>query len=300
MQPRPLSQSVIIPADTKGLRETQLVVVVDHVQAILPDAEIVIPRGRPGPFNKSAVCNAGALKATHSTLIFLDSDMLHPAAVLKRAVKVRTWGIPSSEVHNLRKGQIPGGRYDTRPGTIPGRGGLFAFHRDAFERVGGFDEGFIGWGCEDEALFIVARRLLGEPEDLGSEPSWHLYHEPQPERLEVRRNLLAHNRQRLAELKPGGYMRVQVVNTSDAVIPRAGFVFNRKQTHEITVSNEHVLREIRACRHLKVTVLEDRMTPPPGPTDEKVPFMEPPRYLHSCGFVARSAAGLAAHKRHCK
>jgi hypothetical protein len=54
-------------------------------------------------------------------------------------------------------------------------GGALVIHREAWEKVGGFDESYVGWGHEDSAMNIslVAHasydRLPGE--------AWHIWHE---------------------------------------------------------------------------------------------------------------------------
>jgi len=170
--------------------------------------------------------------------------------------------------------------------------------------VGGFDEGFVGWGCEDEALYVVATELLGAPEDLGDEPAYHLPHEHQPERAEVRRNLHSFNRKRLAEIKQGGCMRIKVENTSKATIARGAMVFSPSETVMVEV-DEYRLKEIRSCRRLSVVVVDGEMIDEDEagevkPMPDENPFMEPPRHICACGFIAKNKAGLKAHQRACK
>lgn len=47
--------------------------------------------------------------------------------------------------------------------TAPFCTGIMAFRRDAWVDLGGMDERFTGWGCEDTALRLAARTLWGEP-----------------------------------------------------------------------------------------------------------------------------------------
>ena len=298
--------SVILPADNERRRESLLARVAEHIESVLPDAEIIISRGSVDPYNKAQVCNRGARDAGGDVLVFVDADMIHHPNVLRRAAAVSVWGVPRSEVRNLLPGEAPGGGYSVRPGLILGRGGLFAFAREAFDSVGNFDEGFVGWGCEDEALYTVATEVLGSPEDLGDEPAYHLHHEHQPERPEVRRNPHCPNRKRLAEIKQGGCMRIKVENTSKATIARGAMVFPASETKVVEV-DDYRLKEIRSCRQLSVTVIEGGMidededdTSDVKPMLEPNPFMEPPIHLCGCGFVAKSAAGLKAHQRTCR
>lgn len=41
--------------------------------------------------------------------------------------------------------------------------GIMAFRRDAWEQLGGMDERFAGWGCEDTALRLAAETMFGKP-----------------------------------------------------------------------------------------------------------------------------------------
>lgn len=42
-------------------------------------------------------------------------------------------------------------------------GGAWALSIEAFDRVGGFDTGFVGWGAEDDAFTIACTKTLGPP-----------------------------------------------------------------------------------------------------------------------------------------
>lgn len=95
-------------------------------------------------------------------------------------------------------------------------------------------------------------------------------------------------------------MRAKVTNTSQTTVCRGAMVFRGGSISEVVISNEYSLSEIRACRQLEVEVLEDKMTtaaPVEAPVVEPVPFMEPPRNICACGFVAKTVAGLKAHQR---
>jgi GT2 family glycosyltransferase len=58
------------------------------------------------------------------------------------------------------------------------RGGTIAFTKAAFERIGGFDEAFIGWGGEDDEIYDRCRALRYY--GFGFLPFIHLWHPPQP------------------------------------------------------------------------------------------------------------------------
>jgi hypothetical protein len=302
---------VIIPADTEGRRDGLLERVRAHVAGVLPEAEVLVVRGPVDPYCKAEVCNRGAKEANGDVLIFIDSDMLHNPNVLRRAATVKCWGVSSAEVRNLLPGKAPGGKCKVRPGKIKGRGGLFAFTREAWETVGGFDEGFVGWGMQDMALYVTASRLLGEPEELGAEPAYHLHHKCQPDRAKVRAKANHPNRRRLAALESkGDKMRLRITNESRNVITRGGYVLRPGQTIETEVTSDYRLRELRACSKLSIICLDEAQGPsgPTGPVctgaqgiqgSSEVEVDADPLFECPCGFRAKSKAGLKAHQRRC-
>jgi len=68
--------------------------------------------------------------------------------------------------------------------TVCDRGGLLVVSRAAWDRVGGYDERFIGWGHEDSDLHT---RLLAEAHwDRIEGQAWHLWHPRDPHRTPER------------------------------------------------------------------------------------------------------------------
>lgn len=66
--------------------------------------------------------------------------------------------------------------------------GPAAIRRDLWDRVGGRDPGFVGWGYEDVAFRLAARTLGGESRVRG--PLLHLWHPETPERQACEHNRL--------------------------------------------------------------------------------------------------------------
>lgn len=109
----------------------------DWARAACP--EVLIVREEEETFNLSRARNLGARHSTADWLFFVDADILvHPqlTAFLRAA---------HHESYFFRSARTPGQRVTAW--------GSFAVARDAFERVGGYDEVFSGWGCEDDELF---------------------------------------------------------------------------------------------------------------------------------------------------
>ncbi|HVE73189.1 MAG TPA: galactosyltransferase-related protein [Thermoanaerobaculia bacterium] len=63
------------------------------------------------------------------------------------------------------------------------KGGSIAATREAYRGVGGFDEGFVGWGGEDLEFWERAR-AYGRVYEFGYLPLQHLWHAPQPGKLD--------------------------------------------------------------------------------------------------------------------
>ena len=209
------SPFAIVPyrVDAEGARRRNLRIVLDWLgsaglpivlaeHADEPDADLDAPasivrvhvpaQGRP--FNKAAACNAG-FAATHGEVIALvDADTLMPmgpflacaAGVTDDLDVIRPYGrlleLDDPTTASLADGAaLPdapaGDRNDARAGEhIPLCGGLVILRASAYERVGGMDEAFHGWGGEDDALSIALLRSGLRCAVNESAPAFHLAH----------------------------------------------------------------------------------------------------------------------------
>jgi cellulose synthase/poly-beta-1,6-N-acetylglucosamine synthase-like glycosyltransferase len=61
-------------------------------------------------------------------------------------------------------------------------GGAFAMRRDAFVGLGGWDERFLGWGGEDDALSYKLQRRRLSTVELDESAALHLWHPRPPAR----------------------------------------------------------------------------------------------------------------------
>lgn len=153
-----------------------------------------VARGSGEPFNKSKVMNFGARVARAPYLLYHDSDILAPRDYLSEILLPLRAGWEavrplrflfcldqacSSDLMSLRQRWCPRAVPDVMQ-NFPG--GSTAVRRDTMEAIGGYDEGFSGWGGEDDDFLdrLETRRLLRG----GWLPGIHLWHLPQPRKQE--------------------------------------------------------------------------------------------------------------------
>lgn len=161
-----------------------------------PAAQHVFVRN-PGAFNKAWACNVGTRMARGDVLAFLDADILIGAS-LDRACALCAQGHsvvkPYVRLVDLTARETRALAADPRalPALTPARigrgaigeavvlcGGLFVIRRAAYVHLGGFDERFVGWGGEDDAMTHKIERARLSTIELDDEVAWHLCH-PRP------------------------------------------------------------------------------------------------------------------------
>lgn len=161
---------------------------------VLPDLTIYEGHHELGLFNRSAALNrASAMAGEWDVALVIDSDVVCDPARVREALRL------AAETGNM---VLP---FDVRR-DLNGRGtakviegyqgswkpyiwrswkdqhsSVVAIPRRLWDAVGGFDEGFSGWGMEDTAFAIACEviggvRAIHLPGEL-----WHLFHAPAPE-----------------------------------------------------------------------------------------------------------------------
>jgi len=149
----------------------------------------------PGPFNKSWGFNVGVRASRGSLLAFGDADVLCRA--LPTAVAAARAGAPvvrafskaidldEAESEMLRTdlsclgdpGFGAAARDRVQSGEIPPlSGGLVLFQRQFRALLGGWDERFLGWGGEDNAMDIKIKRAGLRALMVKESPGYHLAH----------------------------------------------------------------------------------------------------------------------------
>jgi hypothetical protein len=119
-----------------------------------------------GPYNRSWGFNMAYRESSSPYLVFGDSDIImrgHEFLSALEAAESLDVLSPYSSVLDLERGEGGLGLDDLAKIARAGRGegdnqrinlcgGVVVFSRDAFERVGGWDEDFVGWGGEDDMM----------------------------------------------------------------------------------------------------------------------------------------------------
>jgi hypothetical protein len=149
-----------------------------------PDYAIVTGEGGDGPWNKPKAVNEAVAKTEAEILILADPDVFARPEVLEAAVRVAEGGgwatprrilklnpKPTARVLAGQPGEFPtvaeaDGIYSPHHGLITGppygvTGPLCVLPRTAFERCGGYDERFSGWGGYEHALGLALKALIG-------------------------------------------------------------------------------------------------------------------------------------------
>lgn len=189
-----------------------------------------------GPWCKAAATAAALDGCDADVLVIADADVwCEPAQALLDAITAvrigrRAWVVPHREVARLSEtgtaAWLGGGDWpelEQAPYRGIAGGGLFVIRRESWERLGGFDPRFSGWGQEDVAFGRAADVLLGR-HCRGRGRLWHLWHPPQQR---MTRAVGSRDGQRLlAEYRRAGRDRVRM-----AEVVEAGRVYGAAQCH---------------------------------------------------------------------
>lgn len=185
--------AVLVPRRSDGGRRDQLWEFCRNRWAELhPDWPVVEGHHDDGPFNRSAALNQAATAAGDwDVAIVADSDSF---------VSVGQAVAAAETAHRLRQVTFAFDRYcylsramsnqimagfvgDWTPGvefTMQGTySSMVAIPRPLWDRCGGADEGFVGWGGEDVALSLMLQTYGNGLQRVHGDV-WHLWHPPAP------------------------------------------------------------------------------------------------------------------------
>lgn len=147
-------------------------------------------RGLEGALQQIQSLNRAYRKSTKDIIVIADSDIVYDPNLLKESityVNSGQWVIPFSRILGLSKEtsqlllQQPNEwplAVKTEAAAEPATafvGGFNVLGREAYEKVGGYDERFVGWGGEDEAFAYALDTLIGHHIRLEGEMV-HLWH----------------------------------------------------------------------------------------------------------------------------
>ncbi|MDR7078525.1 putative glycosyltransferase involved in capsule biosynthesis [Neobacillus niacini] len=171
--------SIIIPFKNDfGPRTLAFEWIKKFYRAMLPETEICIIETDSNPYNRSEAINNGAKRAKNDIFVIADCDIFYDPQILLEATKLLNeyaWVIPFRYVRNLSNNQSieifhnePKWPIETEITDFefvdfqPYKGAkLLVVTRENFEKVGGFDDRFIGWGREDECFTFAIDTLCG-------------------------------------------------------------------------------------------------------------------------------------------
>ncbi len=141
------------------------------------------------PFNRSWSFNCGLKHANSNTVVFGDCDLImNPDQFIEALRLLEKYDMvnPYSSVIDLDRNESnmpldqlvrisrPGrGENDSQKTNLCG--GICIFKKDAINKIGGWDQNFIGWGGEDDLQTIKVKYFLTWYEN--SAKCYHLYHE---------------------------------------------------------------------------------------------------------------------------
>jgi hypothetical protein len=171
-----------------------------------PDWPVVEGHHVTGLFNRSAAINEAArLAGDWDVAVIIDSDVIiHPDNVreaVQRAHDEQQMAVAFTVRYNLNMSGTQlvkaetlypeairiGDRKDNRRRFVARtyhdqHSAVIAVPRPLYDRIGGFDEGFSGWGLEDTAFAIACETAAGKPLLRVEGEAWHLHHEAAAEK----------------------------------------------------------------------------------------------------------------------
>lgn len=189
--------SILIPYKSDGeYRDRSFIWVIKRYEALMPNSEICIGTCDTKPFCKSSAVNNAAKLATRDIFIIADVDLVFDLNQIAKAIlglTSSTWIIPYTTLNYLTLEQTKT-LQQMKPSVIINNinftgykerdckfiyGGINIVPREYFEKIGGFDERFKGWGFEDDAFQRSLDALCG-PHNRIKTALWHMYHPPAP------------------------------------------------------------------------------------------------------------------------
>ncbi|HXJ64365.1 MAG TPA: glycosyltransferase [Actinomycetota bacterium] len=164
-----------------------------------PDWPVVEGHHVTGLFNRSAAINRAAeLAGGWDVAVIIDSDVIIAPDLVREAVRRAHDEQQMAVAFKTRYNLSARGTSQTKAETIypeafsmseprnhrmyvartyeNQHSAVIAVPRAVYDKVGGFDEGFCGWGLEDTAFAIACETVMGKPLVYLDGEAWHLHH----------------------------------------------------------------------------------------------------------------------------
>ena len=150
----------------------------------------VIVGDNDGKFNRSAARNAGVDATESEVAVIIDADNYINHSQIHSAVKVAKrkdclvkpfshFGYLTEEATNsfyvgMSSFRFDGSAFINEP-EQKFTGGAYVMKKRLWQEIGGMDEGFVGWGAEDDAFHLLVKAKVG-PAHYIEGFDYHLYH----------------------------------------------------------------------------------------------------------------------------
>lgn len=151
----------------------------------------VIVADNDGDFNRSAARNAGVEKTQNEVAVIIDADNYIPHSQIHEAIKVASradrlvkpfkwFGYLTEESTALFYEFLDNPITDFEPTHVDPpqedfTGGAYVMKKSLWQYLGGMDEGFVGWGAEDDAFHLLCKNKGVRVRYIDGY-DYHLYH----------------------------------------------------------------------------------------------------------------------------
>lgn len=149
----------------------------------------VIVGNNDGEFNRSAARNSGVRESSSEISVIIDADNYISFDQIYAAIKVakrkdslvKPFGLFGYLTEEATDSFYSGKKVGDKSEHFiqkPERGftgGAYVMKKSLWQQIGGMDEGFIGWGAEDDAFHLLVKAKLGEAIYVNG-IDLHLYH----------------------------------------------------------------------------------------------------------------------------
>lgn len=168
----------------------------EYYKASMPDVELCVGESTEISFSRSQGMNLAAKKATRDIFVIADGDIIYDPSIILDSIqllKKYAWVIPfhNQKIINISKSntemvlrskpiwpfQVKVSDFEVEKRDVNFAGKINIITRKSFEKVKGFDERFIGYGWEDNALQDAVSTICGPFKRLDRK-LYHLWHPP--------------------------------------------------------------------------------------------------------------------------